>query len=92
MTYTQEQIRQLPRGTVRYACFRQRSGNPESDHNSILEYYVPRIVKYGLNFSEFGDSWDISKDNNLDIVSGHIIHLYKEEAKTLFNEDGSLKE
>ncbi len=90
--FTPDEIKLLPRGTVRYAIFRLRSGVATSEHYRILNYYIPRLNKYNLDVSDFSDTWDISKENNLDIVSGHIVHLFKEEAKSLFNEDGTLKE
>lgn len=89
---TSEEIAALPRSIVRYALFRRRSGTPEEKHWKIINYYEPRITKYGLSWVDFSDLWDLSKENNLDIVSGHIVHLYKEESSSLFNEDGTLKE
>lgn len=89
---TADEIGNLPRSAVRYALFRGRSGNPDKEHQDILDYYKSRLDKYGLILAEVGEHWDISKSNNLDIVSGHTIHLYKEETKSLFNTDGSLKE
>lgn len=90
--YTAEEVGALSRGTVRYALFRRRTGNAEEKHLKIINYYDLRITKYNLAWSEFSDSWDLSKENHLDIVSGHIVYQYKEEAKSLFNDDGSLKE
>jgi hypothetical protein len=87
-----EEIGALPRSTVRYALFRRKSGVPDEAHWKIINYYEPRVLKYGLIWSDFSDVWDLSKENNLDIVSGHIVHLYKEESSSLFNEDGTLKE
>jgi hypothetical protein len=89
---SEQEISELPRGTVRYACFRNRSGNPDAEHLSILNWYIPRIERYGLSWDAFGDTWDISKTNNLDIMSGHQVFLIKEENKSLFNADGTLKE
>jgi len=89
---TPEQIQSMPRGDVRYALFRMQTGTAIDEHKEILEYFIPRLIKYNLKPEEFSESWDISKTCNIDIVSGHIIHQYKEESKSLFNEDGSLKE
>lgn len=89
---TAEQVKAIPRGTVRYALFRRRSGLPSDAHWAIINYYAPRIEKYNLQWSEFSDVWDLSKENHLDIVSGHVVYIYKEESKSLFNEDGTLKE
>jgi hypothetical protein len=89
---TEPEIAALSRREVRYALFRQRTGNPELKHLAILNWYLPRVESYGLAWVDFSDTWDISKENNLDIVSGHIVYLFKEENKTLFNADGSLKE
>lgn len=90
--YNEDEVKAIPRGQVRYAFFRRRTGNPEEKHIKIVKYYEPRIERYNLQWSEFGDVWDLSKDNHLDIVSGHVVYLYKEDLKTLFNEDGTLKE
>ena len=89
---TEQEIQSLPRSVVRYACFRQRSGIPDVEHDVILNWYRPRIASYGLSWDMFGDSWDISTKNNLDVVSGHQVYLLKEANKSLFNPDGTLKE
>lgn len=89
---TAEEITALPRGQVRYALFRQRSGNPEPEHLAILNWYIPRIEEYGLQWADFGDVWDISTKCNIDVVSGHQVYLYKQANKSLFNADGTLKE
>lgn len=88
---TAEEIAALPRSTVRYALFRRRTGSPNDVHWKIINYFEPRLVRYGLVWADFSDTWDLSKENNLDVVSGHIVHLYKEESSSLFNEDGTLK-
>jgi hypothetical protein len=92
INFTPEQINSLPRGEVRYTLFRLRAGNPEQSHYQILNHFIPRLNRYNLAISEFSETWDISKTGNTDIVSGHVVHLFKEEAKSLFNEDGTLKE
>lgn len=88
---TPDAIKALPRSQVRYACFRQRAGVPDAEHISILNYYIPKIAQYGLQWGDFSEAWDISKDNNLDIVSGHIVRMYSASISSLFNADGSLK-
>lgn len=90
--YTEEEVRAISRGKARYALFRRKIGIPDVEHWKIINYYAKRVDRYNLQWSEFGDVWDLSKDNHLDIVSGHIVYLYKEDAKSLFNEDGTLKE
>lgn len=90
--YTADEVQAIPRRDVRYALFRRRNGLPDEKHWKIINYYDIRVSKYGLQWSDFSDTWDLSKDNHLDIVSGHIVYLYKEESKSLFNEDGTLKE
>lgn len=92
LVYTADEVKAIPRSAVRYALFRRRSGNPEDKHLKIIDYYEPRLTKYNLAWSDFSDAWDLSKENHLDIVSGHVVYIYKEDAKSLFNEDGSLKE
>ena len=82
----------IPRSAVRYALFRCRTGNPDDSHRAILGFYEPRLSKYGLLIEDFSEVWDVSKSNPTDIVSGHVVHLYKEDLKSLFNPDGTLKE
>lgn len=92
LAYTADEVKALSRSSVRYALFRRRSGLPDAKHLAVINYYAPRIEKYNLQWSDFSDMWDLSKDNHLDIVSGHVVYIYKEESKSLFNEDGTLKE
>lgn len=89
---TAEQILGAPRSQVRYALFRCRTGNPEAPHLAVLGFFQPRLEKYGLLMEDFSEAWDVSKTNHTDIVSGHVVHLYKEDLKSLFNPDGTLKE
>lgn len=89
--FTVEQIQKLTRSEIRYALFRSRSGNPETDHNEILSFYSQRLEKYNLPISEFGENWDISPENNADIVSGHVVYMLQKENSTLFDEEGNEK-
>lgn len=88
---TKEDILALPRQEVRYALFRNRTGNPDSSHKAIWDYYAPRLSKWGLDPSSFSTTWDISKLSNDDVVSGHIIGVYQEDLE-IFNPDGTLKD
>lgn len=87
-----EAMMSTPRSAIRYALFRCRTGNPDPCHLAILGFYAPRLDKYGLLIEDFSDAWDVSKSNPTDIVSGHVVHLYKEDLKSLFNPDGTLKD
>jgi len=89
---TAEEIISKPRSEIRYALGRILSGNAETKHQQIFEFYRPNIEKYGLNMHEFTVDWDISKDDWRNIVSGHIVRKYQEELNaSLFTADGSLK-
>ena len=87
-----EEIRQLKRSDIRYALFRCRTGNPEDSHKAIFGFYEPRLTKYHLDMLDFSELWDVDKKDPTNIVSGHIVHMYHEDMKSLFNEDGTLKE
>ena len=90
--FSAEEVGALPRGTIRYALFRRRTGAPDEQHWKIINYFEPRLKQYGLAWADFSETWDLSKDNPLDVVSGHIVHMYKQENTSLFNEDGTLKQ
>jgi hypothetical protein len=83
----------MKRSDIRYALFRNRSGNPNAEHRAVLEVFAPYLEEYELSISGFSETWDVGVQNPLEIVSGHqLIPIKKETAASLFNADGSLKE
>lgn len=87
-------ISKMTRGEIRYAIRRMIAGNPDRTQLSIYEYYKPRLSQFGFSTHEFAThaGWDISKKDNRDIVSGHIVREYiKELEASLFDSSGNIK-
>lgn len=87
-----EEILLKPRGEIRYALGRVVSGNAEPKHNQIFNFYKPTIDKYALKMHEFSVDWDVDKTDWCNIVSGHVVRMYRDELnKSLFDDTGTLR-
>ena len=94
---TDDEILKLSIPNIRYALYSYKLGTMTGNTKPIIAYYLPRLIAYNLDRSDFagtdGLGWDIDKKDPRNIVSGHIVRKYNEVLNaSLFNEDGTLKD
>jgi hypothetical protein len=81
------------RSEIRYALYRVKTGNPDSQHEAIYDHYQTRLDKMGLGPAEFAERWDVKKEDTDALVAGAMVAVYNEEIHaSLFDEEGALKE
>lgn len=87
-----EWLRGTPRSKLRYALFAVKGGTATEEHKKVWESYEKLIGGWGLDLDGFPAKWDLQKEDPLNVVSGHIVYLYRVDEETLFNDEGQLKE
>ncbi|MGZ8924260.1 MAG: hypothetical protein ACXW2E_00120 [Nitrososphaeraceae archaeon] len=83
----------LTRSDIRYALYRNRSGNPDKNHIEIFKQYQDKLNELGMSISTFADEWDIGVQDPSDLVVGHLLTPLKEKVNSsLFDIYGKVKE
>lgn len=88
---TSSTTKHLTRTQIRYALFRCKAGTSDAAQEAILESYIPQLLEFGLDRSDFAVEWDVDPKDLTQIVTGKIARNMNKE-KSLFSSSGELKE